>query len=199
MSGASSLQRQEHHQVATQSKLSTVLQARSSPASPSSPTSCAQPLNVANKVNHFEHFINDVLKDKLRVYERELNSLTCEVSEYVQLKNIIETLDEQKQKVEENDPNESGATFDGTIKTQVDIGCNYYLQAKSNEKIVSHILVDVGLNVFVELSLKQALVFVNKKIDFYNCQIKEIKSNIAITKAHIKLTLFGIQELLNVK
>lgn len=143
-----------------------------------------QPLDVPKKVADFEFYINNVLKEKLKLYEISLDRINTELAEYIQLKNIVETLQE--------------GILDG-INTQVDIGCNYYLQAKSNDTNIEKILVNIGLNTYVELTLKQALTFTCGKIDVYNQQTKEIAKNIATTKAHIKLTLFGIQELLNVK
>ncbi|KAI5706570.1 hypothetical protein M8J75_009447 [Diaphorina citri] len=147
-------------------------------------SSSSQPLDVTRKVADFEYFVNNVLKEKLKLYEISLDKINTEIAEYIQLKNIVETLLEGE--------------LDG-ISAQVDVGCNYYLQAKSKESHIKNILVNVGLNTYVDLTLNQALTFTNQKIKVYNLQTKEIRKNIAITKAHIKLTLFGIQELLNVK
>uniref|UniRef100_A0A8D8UAX8 Protein UXT homolog n=1 Tax=Cacopsylla melanoneura TaxID=428564 RepID=A0A8D8UAX8_9HEMI len=147
-------------------------------------SSSSQPLDITRKVANFEFFINNVLKEKLKLFEISLDRVSSELAEYIQLKNIIETFQEGE--------------LDG-LSTQVDVGCNYYLQAKSNDSHIDKILVNVGLNTYVELSLKQALAFTTNKIEVYNLQTKEIRKNIAVTKAHIKLTLIGIQELLNVK
>lgn len=152
--------------------------------SPRNASTSDQPLDVSRKVADFEFYINNVLKEKLKLYEISLDRINTELAEYIQLKNLVETLQEGE--------------LDG-ISTQVDVGCNYYLQAKSNDTHIDKILVNVGLNTYVELSLKQALAFTCGKIDVYDQQTKTITKNIAITKAHIKLTLFGIQELLNVK
>lgn len=147
-------------------------------------SSSNQPLDVSRKVSDFEFYINNVLKEKLKLYEISLDHINSELAEYIQLKNLVETLQEGE--------------LDG-ISTQVDVGCNYYLQAKSNDSPIDKILVNIGLNTYVELTLSQALAFTGQKIKVYNLQTKEIAKNIALTKAHIKLTLFGIQELLNVK
>uniref|UniRef100_A0A8D8SG44 Protein UXT homolog n=1 Tax=Cacopsylla melanoneura TaxID=428564 RepID=A0A8D8SG44_9HEMI len=151
---------------------------------PEQASSSSQPLDITRKVANFEFFINNVLKEKLKLFEISLDRVSSELAEYIQLKNIIETFQEGE--------------LDG-LSTQVDVGCNYYLQAKSNDSHIDKILVNVGLNTYVELSLKQALAFTTNKIEVYNLQTKEIRKNIAVTKAHIKLTLIGIQELLNVK
>lgn len=165
------------------STLSAIPELESAVSLPGVSTS-SQPLDVNKKVADFEFFINNVLKEKLKLYESTLFKISSELAEYIQLKNIVETLEE--------------GAIDG-LSTQVDIGCNYYLQAKSNDSHIDKILVNVGLNTYVELRLNQALAFTNRKIEVYNLQTKEIQKNIAITKAHIKLTLFGIQELLNLK
>ena len=47
------------------------------------------------------------------------------------------------------------------LKTKVDLGCNFYCQARVPDP--TKIFVSVGLGFFVELTLDEALEFISKK------------------------------------
>ncbi|XP_058812574.1 protein UXT [Topomyia yanbarensis] len=121
---------------------------------------------------NLESFINDTLREDLKTYEQQLNRLNGEVMEYVQLKNMIE-----------NFP-------DGEFKTQVNIGSNFFMKARTTQ--VDKILVDVGLKCYVEFSLEEALRFVDMKVKILTKQADVIRDQSVETKANIKLALLVI-------
>lgn len=139
---------------------------------------------MKEKVLQYETFLNDVLKEDLRKIHVKLDHLQSELFEYIQLKNYIET-------VKSNKLNET------TMNTQVDVGCNIFLQAKVEDP--DHILVSAGLGYYVDLPLDKALNLVNKKIKFIEDETVFFKKKSAVTKSHIKMVLLGLMEIQNLK
>uniref|UniRef100_A0A8C5MLL5 Ubiquitously expressed prefoldin like chaperone n=1 Tax=Leptobrachium leishanense TaxID=445787 RepID=A0A8C5MLL5_9ANUR len=78
-----------------------------------------------------------VLENRDAVFEK--------ISQYLQLKNVIERLQA---------PSE-------TLETQVDLGCNFYVNAEVPDS--SRIFVALGFGFFAELTLQEALKFIEKK------------------------------------
>uniref|UniRef100_A0A023EGT7 Putative lethal 2 35cc n=1 Tax=Aedes albopictus TaxID=7160 RepID=A0A023EGT7_AEDAL len=124
---------------------------------------------------NIESFVNDCLREDLKLYEQQLARLNAEIMEYVQLKNMIENIQEN--------------ASDG-FKTQVNIGGNFFMKAKADR--VERILVDVGLKHFVEFSLEEALKFVDMKVKVLTKQADVIRDKSVETRANIKLALMVI-------
>lgn len=135
---------------------------------------------IPEKVLKYEAFINDVLKEELRKTSINLDETYSEIAEFVQLENMIQT-------IQENNLVEEG------LKTKVDIGCNFYMQAFVSDP--SKILIDVGLGYYVEFTLSEALIVIKRRVDVLNQKVDILRNQSANTKAHIKLVLNGIQEL----
>ncbi|XP_055587011.1 protein UXT [Uranotaenia lowii] len=124
---------------------------------------------------NIESFVNDCLREDLKIYNEQLNRLNGEIMEYVQLKNMIEN-------VQEN-------ATDG-FKTQINVGGNFFMKAKADSP--DRILVDVGLCHFVEFRLDEALRFVDMKINVLTKQADVIRDKSIETRANIKLALLVI-------
>ncbi|XP_075223286.1 uxt prefoldin-like subunit [Lycorma delicatula] len=140
--------------------------------------------SIPDKVLKYEEFLNDCLKEDLKKVHAELDGVTSELAEYIQLKNTIQTFID-------TDISKEG------LKTKVDIGCNFYMQAHIQD--VSKICINVGCGHFVEFTLNEALLFIEKRLNLLNKMYTLLKKRSANTKAHIKLVLHGIQELQNIK
>ncbi|XP_063706389.1 protein UXT homolog [Culicoides brevitarsis] len=122
-----------------------------------------------------EEFINGKLKEDLKYYEQHLQQLTAENLEYTQLKHQITTI----------------KTLPGdSFKTQVNIGGDFFMQAKVPSK--ETILVNIGLNVFVEFTLDEALKFAQMKINILDKQAEIVRDEVCRIKAHIKLCLLAM-------
>lgn len=120
-----------------------------------------------------EEFINGKLKEDLKYYEEHLKQITEENVEYTQLKHQITTI--------KNDL--PGDNF----KTQVNIGGDFFMQAKipSKEKI----LVNIGLNTYLEFTLDEAEKYAQMKMNILDKQSEVIRDEVCKIKAHIKLCL----------
>lgn len=141
-------------------------------------------ISIPQKVLKYEAFINDVLKEQLKKIESSLDHTYSDIAELIQLENMIQTIQDTKLAEE-------------GLKTKVDLGCNFYMQAVVTDP--TKILINVGLGHFVEFSLDEGLVVIKKQINLLNKKIDILKDQSAQTKAHIKLVLHGIQELQNLK
>ncbi|XP_015110768.1 protein UXT homolog [Diachasma alloeum] len=140
--------------------------------------------SISKKILQFEAYINDTLKSDLSKLSDKLDEKNSDVAEFLQLKSIIMTLKNTKS-------SETG------FKTKVDIGNNFFVQAKVED--ASQILVDVGLGYYVEFSLDDASSLIEVRIKLLELQIKNLRTEISKTNAHIKLLLIGIRELQGIK
>ncbi|XP_051154007.1 protein UXT homolog [Leptopilina boulardi] len=140
----------------------------------------ATTLEIQEKIQRFETFINDRFRVDLAEFEKKLDSKNSDLAEFIQLKSVINTW-------KDTEADKNG------FKTKVEMGCGYYVQAAVDN--VSKILLNIGLNHFVEFSLDDALVVINVRIKLLERQIENLRKQIAITNAHIKLILLGIREL----
>ncbi|XP_023229563.1 protein UXT-like isoform X1 [Centruroides sculpturatus] len=140
-------------------------------------------MDYKNKVIVYENFINDVLKEDLKKILKERDRVCGRLAEYLQLQTVIERL--QEEEVSE------------TLKTKIDIGCNFYVQAvvPDCKKIFLHI----GFGFYLEYTLDEAIRFINKKVKQLNKELEELSKNSAKVKAHIKLVLEGLRELQNLE
>lgn len=134
-------------------------------------------------VSHYESFINDTLKEDLKIIEERLQKINSEIAEFIQIKKSLEVLQNEE-------------IFKDGFKTQVDIGCNFYIQAKVSDP--STMLFDIGLNHYLEFSKPEALKYIDARIKALEEVSESLIQKSAETKAHIKLMLFHIGELQNI-
>ncbi|XP_071960664.1 protein UXT-like isoform X2 [Antedon mediterranea] len=105
--------------------------------------------------------------------------LFTQVAQYLQLKTVIE-------KIKDN-------VSDSDLKTQVDLGCNFYVQAKVPD--ASKIFVNVGFGFFVEFTHQEALTFIEEKVNQLNKTCDQLTKDSAKIKANIKLVYEALKEL----
>ena len=135
-------------------------------------------LNIPEKVKKYEEFINNNLMEDLRKVHEQRDKLYSTIADYLQLKNTIERM----------------KFFEGgKMKTQVDLGCNFYCQAEVRDTRM--ILVAVGYGFFVEFTLDEAMKFVDKKVEHLTKQAERLTQDSAKIKANIKVALQGLSEL----
>lgn len=137
-------------------------------------------VEIGEKILKFEAFINDVLKADLGQLETKLDQKNEQLSEFMQLKSFIKTLQDT-------------GMADSGFKTKVDVGNNFFVQAHVENP--REILLDVGLGYYVEFSLEDALVLLDVRIKLFQSAVENLRTEIARTNAHIKLILIGISEL----
>ncbi|KAL0269872.1 UNVERIFIED_CONTAM: hypothetical protein PYX00_007461 [Menopon gallinae] len=138
---------------------------------------------IKEKVLKYEAFVNDVLREDLKHVHQQLEKKNSELAEWVQLKTMLSTLEENN--------------LVNGFKTKMDIGTNVYAQAEVTDSSV--VFINIGCNVYVEYNIKEALRFIERHISLLQKQVTIIRSSSADIKARIKLVLHGIQELSNIK
>ncbi|XP_038578642.1 protein UXT [Micropterus salmoides] len=134
--------------------------------------------NVDQKVLQYENFINEVLKTDLQKVLDQRDSVYEKISQYLQLKNTIQSLQESSSQ---------------RLKTDVDLGCNFYVQAEVED--ASRIFVAVGYGFFVEMTHDEALRFIEKKTSQLTAFTEQLTKDASKIKANIRMVLEGLREL----
>ncbi|KAK4327919.1 hypothetical protein Pmani_001632 [Petrolisthes manimaculis] len=133
------------------------------------------------KIEKYEHFLNNVLREDLRIVVEEREKLYEDIAAHSQLRQTITCITEAP-----------GCTDEG-LRTQVDLGSNFYVQAHVQD--TSRIYVNVGLGFFVELTLQEALGFIDKKLNILNARLEESTQKSAKIKGQIKFVYEALRDL----
>jgi len=134
---------------------------------------------LADKVRKYEAFLNDHLKPDLKALQEARDRVYSEIADFEALKKSILVARE----LEEGQP----------LKAKVDLGCNFYAQARVDDP--RRIFVEVGLGFFVELTLEEALKFADKRVKRLEETAEKLTDKACGVKASIKLTLEALREL----
>ncbi|XP_029974794.1 protein UXT [Salarias fasciatus] len=140
------------------------------------------PSAVNQKVLEYEHFINEVLRRDLQKVMEQRDEVYEKISQYLQLKNTIQSLQGSESK---------------QLKVDVDLGCNFFVQAEVEDS--SRILVSVGFGFFVEMTHDEALRFIEKKTNQLTAFTEQLTKDSAKIKANIRLILECLRELQGLK
>ncbi|KAA0194455.1 Ubiquitously-expressed transcript [Fasciolopsis buskii] len=139
--------------------------------------------DLSDRIQKIEAHINETLRVDLRKVLDEGDRFHEEISEYLQLRNLIEKLDNCNM-------------LHGDMKTMVDLGCNVY--AKAVIPSLERIYVDIGLGFHLECERKEALKIIESRIAFLNERAMHYKQKANSIKARIKFMLEGLRELQNI-
>ncbi|XP_022232681.1 protein UXT [Drosophila obscura] len=129
------------------------------------------------RITQIEEFINEVLKRDLRELEDWIGQYNQEIMEYVQLKNTLQTFD---------------AHLPEGYKTQVNIGSNVFMQARVTQ--MDKILVNVGKDVFLEMSRAEAESFSDVRIKILTKEADVLRDESIKKRTQIKMSLLAIGE-----
>lgn len=124
-----------------------------------------------------ECFIEDVLRKDLKEYETYISKTNADIMEYIQLKNLCESIVEN---------------LSAGFKTQVNIGGNFFMSAKVPD--TKTIMVNIGLNHYVEFTLSEAIQFCDFKVKSMQNEANVIRERSIEIRAQIKLALLSIAE-----
>ncbi|XP_026879361.1 protein UXT [Electrophorus electricus] len=138
--------------------------------------------SIDAKVLQYETFLDDVLKRDLQTVLEQRDGVYEKIAQYLQLKNTIKSIQEAGSK---------------ELKTDVDLGCNFYIQAHVPD--ASKIFVAVGYGFFVELTHSEALTFIEKKTSQLTEYSEVLSKDAAKIKANIRMVLEGLRELQGLK
>uniref|UniRef100_A0A3P9JDD7 Protein UXT n=1 Tax=Oryzias latipes TaxID=8090 RepID=A0A3P9JDD7_ORYLA len=142
------------------------------------PTDAGSDSRMKEKVLQYERFIEEVLRRDLRKVLEHRDQVYEEISQYLLLKNTIQSLQEAGPQ---------------RLQTDVDLGCNFFVQAEVEDP--SRIFVAVGFGFFVEMSLDEALRFIEKKTSQLTAFTEQLTKDSAKIRANIRMVLEGLREL----
>ena len=140
--------------------------------------------DIDQKVSRYESFLNETLRTDLKNTLLLRDKIYQEQAELLALRNSINAI-----KLADLVPGEP-------MKTKVDLGCNFYCQARVTDP--SKICISVGLGFFLEMTLDEALKYLDKKDADLGKDAEKLTSDCAKLKANIKLVLGGLRELQNI-
>ena len=135
---------------------------------------------LQEKVTKYEQFLNERLRTDLRAVLDHRDAIYSDMAEYLQLRNVLEKT--QKLSITE-----------GGLKTMVDLGANFYAQARVPDP--SRVFVAVGLGFFVEFTIQEALSFIDKKTLLLTDDSQKLTEQATQIRARIKVVLEGLEEL----
>ncbi|KAF9285240.1 hypothetical protein BGZ68_004035 [Mortierella alpina] len=135
--------------------------------------------NIQQKLARYETFVNESLRKDLKDALDARDAIYDQTSEYLKLAKDIEVI------------KENGLT---EMKTQVDLGSNFYVQAKIPD--TKYIYVNVGFGFHAQLTLDEALVFIAKKEAHLQKKAEKYTEKASQIRAHIKLVLEAMAEIM---
>uniref|UniRef100_A0A8C6TE40 Ubiquitously-expressed, prefoldin-like chaperone n=1 Tax=Neogobius melanostomus TaxID=47308 RepID=A0A8C6TE40_9GOBI len=135
---------------------------------------------IDQKVLQYEDFINEVLRRDLQKVLDQRDSVYEKISQYLQLKNTLQSLQEAGSK---------------SLKTEVDLGCNFYVQAQVED--ASRVFVAVGYGFFSHSTYSHKYLEMHTFIYRSGLLLftETLTKDSAKIKAHIRLVLEGLREL----
>lgn len=132
---------------------------------------------ITKSVDDVNRVINDNLRSSLKELEDALNKTNEDIIEYMQLEKTLEFTKEHKP--------------DG-FKTKVDVGSNCFMTAKVDH--VEPILINIGLDVYLELQLDEALKFIKMKVKALTREGDVIREESLKIRTQIKILLMYLAE-----
>eukprot|EP00118_Oscarella_pearsei_P020086 m.216396 g.216396 ORF g.216396 m.216396 type:complete len:144 (+) comp39867_c0_seq3:405-836(+) len=132
---------------------------------------------MEDKVVQYETFVNDVLKRDLKRTHDQRDAVLLQLTEYNKLRELLCNI----------------KCDDREMKTQIDLGCNFYAQARVNDP--SRIFLSIGLGCYVEMTHDEALSYMEKKEAQLKKRCSDLIRQSAYIQAQIKLVLEGLNEI----
>jgi prefoldin alpha subunit len=143
---------------------------------------------LPEKVEQYEKFLNEKLKTDLNTILTEREQIFGEIAEYLQIRTTIEKIIETRKTDSNNNTNSD-------LRTKVDLGCNFYVNAIVPDP--STVFISIGYGFFLEMKLDEALTFIEKKVKFLNTNVDDLTKQASVIKANIRLVLEGLREIQN--
>lgn len=139
--------------------------------------------DISQKILLYEEFLNERLRSDLDKVLRQRDEVCGEIAEYNQLKTTVELLISQVQAQGAAKP----------LKTMVDLGCNFYSHAKVEDP--SMIFVSIGLGFHLEMTLSEAVSFIDSKVLRLTERSNQLSEQAALINGRIKLVMETLREL----
>lgn len=134
------------------------------------------------KVKLYEDFLNERLANDLDGVLKTREVIYTEIAEYHQLRNVIEKTTQFDMK-----------TSTGGLKTLVDIGANFYIEALVPDASV--VIISIGMGLYLEMTTDKALEFIVTRTKLLDGKCSSLTQEAAYIRAQMKLVLEGLREL----
>ncbi|KAG5460237.1 MAG: Prefoldin subunit-domain-containing protein [Olpidium bornovanus] len=134
--------------------------------------------DIAAKVKKYEEFLNTRLKVDLKE-TLDARDKVFDATSDMKLADKIRLIKQHNLK---------------EMKTMVDVGSNFYVQAKIPD--TRYIYVDVGYGFHVQLTLDEALAFIEKKEKHLEKRAEKFTKEAAKIRAHIGVVLEALAEIM---
>ncbi|KAI9178889.1 hypothetical protein H9P43_005551 [Blastocladiella emersonii ATCC 22665] len=131
------------------------------------------------EIEKYSDFVNNHLRVDLRATLELREKVTEQISEYGKLATQIQTI------------KDTGMT---ELKMQVDLGNNFYVQAKVPD--TTYVYVQVGFGFHVQLTLDEALAFIEKKTTHLQKLSNKYTDKASELKAQMQIILHTLDELM---
>lgn len=142
--------------------------------------------SIQRKVREYETFLNDRLRHDLKRAWAERDRIFEEIAEYERLRVTLNTLDDLYKKNQQT-------KVDEPLKSQIDLGCSFFVQAECS--LNDRILISIGFGLFCELTYDEGRNFIEKKLPQLRQQENDLSKKIALIKGNIKLVLQALKEI----
>ena len=139
--------------------------------------------NISSKVVEYERFLNERLRADLRSVLERRDAVYNDKAEYTQLKATIQHLINEQSSPQKKE----------SLKTMVDLGCNFYAKARVQD--YSRIIVAIGLGFYLEMQLDEAVTFIDKKVAVLTKEAEQLSEQASQINARIKMVLGALHEL----
>ncbi|KAI9143456.1 Prefoldin subunit-domain-containing protein [Paraphysoderma sedebokerense] len=139
-------------------------------------------ISIQSELVKYDKFVNEKLRVDLKATLDLRDKIYDQISEYVKLRKQIQLIQSQDLK---------------ELKTRVDVGSNFYVQAKIPD--TKYIYVNIGYGFHAEFTLNEALMFIQRKESHLEKLAERHTQEASSIKAHIKMLLEAISELMQLQ
>ena len=138
--------------------------------------------NLRGQITEYSNFINRTLRPQLQKAVDEREETEAEISEFLQLQTKLKLLVERdtRKKMESTNNNNNNTLF--PIDTIVDI-CHGAVYCNATIPNPRTIYIDIGLGFHVEMTLHEAIIYINKRVDHIEKNVLKYRVKVATTVA----------------
>jgi prefoldin subunit 5 len=136
--------------------------------------------NLRGQITEYSNFINRTLRPQLQKAVDEREETEAEISEFLQLQTKLKLLVERDTRMKIESKNNNNTLF--PIDTIVDI-CHGAVYCNATIPNPRTIYIDVGLGFHVEMTLHEAIIYINKRVDHIEKNVLKHRVKVATTVA----------------
>ena len=132
----------------------------------------------AARAQEFEALISERLRVELQAVQDERDRLYERISHLMELRNNMMMLQDRGS---------------GAMKTQINLGCNFHVQARVPD--TSWVYVNVGLGFHAQMTPAEAIAFSTQQEEALGKTVEALTQRAAKIKAQIKLAVAAVDEI----